>query len=239
VTVDANADKVHKNHESKLVAELRASCANLTIVAVTYKSKVDKEWLSRSGVDHWQVLNTKVNDRKMTPNQLIRLAYTFVLSLPVQFDTLVSVRCDIMLKQSFAGQLSRALDLDRVGFPWKEVNARMPKPCSFRTSGFSSSCEGPWLQNGERFADSMIVAPKRMIPDLRFAVVEAMRYKVKWDQHSMFQHLKKHRGYTIDDNVSTMIPGYWNSNPNAHSNPLFSLARRKRMDHRRGGHHRR
>jgi hypothetical protein len=53
-------------------------------------------------------------------------------------------------------------------------------------------------------------------------------YKV-WDQHSVFQHLKKHKSYTLA-NVSTAVPGYWDSNPDKHGNPLFGLARKK---HRR------
>lgn len=236
VTVDANNDKVHGNHESKLIAELRASAAKVTVVACTYKSKVVKDWLSRAGVKDAKLLDAKTKGRSMTPNELLTHAYDFVMQLPGHFDHLISVRADIVLKKSFVGQLSIDLNLEGLGFLWKEVNGKMPRDCSFKTSSFSAKCEASWLQNGERYADAMVVAPMRMVPDLRFALTEAVKYNVHWDQHSMFQHLKKQRGYT-QRNVSTMIPGYWNSNPNTHSNPLFSLARRKHMQHR--GHRRR
>lgn len=242
VTVDANTDKIHKNHKSKMIDDLRASGANVTIAACTYKSKVVNDWLLRAEVEKSLILETKVKGRSMMPNELLVRAYDFALEEFADYDTLVSVRADIVLKKDFR-ELASQLDLQRLGFPWKEVNARMSKRCSFRTSGFSPKCEQSWLKNGERFADAVVVAPMGMVDDMRFALTQALKFKVTWDQHSMFQHLKKQKGYSYIQNASTMINGYWNSNPNTHSNPLFSLARNKHVvQHRRrkkkpkGGH---
>lgn len=243
VTVDANTDKIHGNHKSKMIDDLRASGANVTIAACTYKSKVFKDWLARAEVEKSVILDTKLKGRSMMPNELLVRAYDFVLEEFANYDTLISVRADIEFKKTF-GELSSQLVLEnRLGFPWKELNGRMSKRCTFRTSGFSPKCEQSWLKNGERFADAVVVAPLGMVDDMRFALTQAMKFKVTWDQHSMFQHLKKQKGYSYLQNTSTMINGYWNSNPNTHSNPLFSLARNKHVQRRRrkkkvggGGH---
>lgn len=225
VTVDANKDKVHANHASKLVEPLLAAGANVTILACTYHSQVLDEWLARSGVMRAKILETRVDGRIVTPNELIVHAYDLVLAYGWAFDTLVSIRADIFLKRPFSDV---QVHDQAIVVPWKEANRKMPHSCTFRRDADESPrCHQTWITHGERYADAVLVAPIRMLPDLRFAVTQALSIHDAWDQHTTFQHLKKQKGYTVA-NVSNIIPGYWYSNPKYHSNPFFSLARHKR-----------
>mmetsp|Transcript_33400 Transcript_33400/g.106579 ORF Transcript_33400/g.106579 Transcript_33400/m.106579 type:complete len:284 (+) Transcript_33400:37-888(+) len=231
VNVDATSDKVIESRASKLLAPLRAR-GNVTVLACTYKSERIRDWARRSQVDALRVVPWK------TPNDLLLAAYAFALER--EFDVMVSVRADAVLSKPFVDSLA----MDRLNFPWKEANGRMATSCLYKSSAETrKGCRSKWLQNGERYADAIVVAPRRAVPDLVFALKEAKKFHVQWDQHSMFQHLKKQRGYSEHLNVSTIVDGYWNSNPNTHKNPLFSLARKKKMSsssssssHRRHSH---
>ena len=238
VTVDETTESVVTNHKKKLIDPLKKAGANVTIAAVTYRSERVTEWLRNSRVDVYRLLEWKVNGKERTPNDLLLAAYDFILGY--SFDTLISIRCDIIFSKPILNMTAKLPLNDSLGVPWKEANGMMPKKCFYRAA---ETCDTKWGQKGSRYADAILVAPGHAVPDLAFALREATRYDVKWDQHTYLQHLIKHRGYHRESNITTFIHGYWNSNPNVHSNPLFKLARKKHMtsssSSRRRGHHRR
>jgi len=237
VSVDATVTKVIENHQKLILESLEKSGANVTSGACTYHSPMAKEWLRNSAITGpIKIVPWKLGSH--VPNELIIEAYDLI--------TLISIRADIFMKKSIA-DATKLLDLTKLGFAWKEANGVMSKHCMFRTSSDTSKkCLYAWSKYGERYADAIVVTPINMVEDLRFAVHTALsKFKVKWDQHSSFQHLKKLRGYSPDLNVSLMLKGFWNSNTNTHSNPIFNLVRHKSMSghhaspHHNGGGHRR
>mmetsp|Transcript_12172 Transcript_12172/g.14790 ORF Transcript_12172/g.14790 Transcript_12172/m.14790 type:complete len:287 (-) Transcript_12172:263-1123(-) len=231
VNVFANDERVHLNHQRMLVKPLQAITKDIMIAVCTYQSSKVRKWIARKNATIFHVMNRSVNETK--PNELILAAYDLVLSK--HFDLLISVRTDLILKQSMNNFQHYLHNNKTIVFPWREMNPHMPVHCfghrfkERQQAVEDSLCNQEW-RKAPRFADAIVIVPRHMVPDLRFAVYSAMtRTHVYADQHSTFQHLLKYRRtkYSIDKNVSTLLLGYWDSNPSRHANPLFSLARQK------------
>ena len=67
-----------------------------------------------------------------------------------------------------------------------------------------------------------------MLPDIQAAVDELVKHRV-WDQHGLAFQLKKLRKFDIQQNISALVEGFWDSNIDTRANPLFTLARGSRF----------
>ena len=230
ITVNGNHWSVHENHLKKVVAPLRKAGANVTVFACSHASEVTEDWLARAGVAEERAdVILKDHKKQIRPNDLLRRAYALVARS--DWDVLLSFRADIVLKRDVVDLMRRdrsaGSDASPVlWLPFREVYIGQAHACSFREKRASDACVRPWAKHGMRFSDAVLVMPRHMLPDVEYALGELIKHKV-WDQHTLALHLYKGRHYDVERNVSALLDGFWDSNVDRHSNPLFSLARGK------------
>ena len=139
----------------------------------------------------------------------------FLFLKALKFETSTFVALQVTMQR---------LDLTRLNFAFKELATSMPR-CGFKRAE-SQSCMAKWRKN-ERYADAVVVLPGRMVPAVGAAVAALKQLRV-WDQHPIYQQLRKRDKFGYGDaNVSTLITGFWDSNPDKRTNPVFSLARKQ------------
>jgi hypothetical protein len=131
ITVDAVTDDVRRNHEKRVVASLEASGANITVAACTYESPKLSEWLRGEKI----VAHYAAPKGGTVPNKLLLKCYKWLATLP-DWDVLVSIRADLLLKDDFAS--IQGLDPNKLGFAWKELSSNMKKNCAKAASANQS-----------------------------------------------------------------------------------------------------
>ena len=115
-----------------------------------------------------------------------------------------------------------------IRLPFREVFLKQSPKCQFQERAPSARCLRAWAKAKSRFSDAVLVAPRRALADVEFALDELLRHGV-WDQHTLAWELAKGRGWDIGRNVSALVEGFWDSNVDRHANPLFGLARGTRF----------